>query len=623
MKPIGGSRILGKPTVGWWSNDGRVTNRKRSGQPPSGPMKGPGRRPARWRSPEPGRGPAPGGGRSEGTRPAPSGSIPGSQRARRLLWVSTTVSRFPWRIKVGVRIVGTRGLTSSISSRALTVARRLKVSNRRTERQLDGGPRDRARAGNASREAGQDASERPEVGRRGGAGSGGRSGSPETGPGGSGSATGRRLARSKPERSARREADHHHRPPPSAARASKLASAVTPPNRARSDAGMTRSVDLVARQGREPRPGNRRPRRRRSSGASSNRPPPKPCKARTEGGGSGWSGQQRCFQGSSVHPVARGVGRQAPRGAGRPARRGRRWIARPSSRPRGRGEQEQREEIGRQSTPRTIESASQRSPATDSPLPSDGAARTLPARRARTGRPATNRARSSASSPGRRHSGGGGRRRSPSGPRFPGQSGWKGPAPWVEVGFSLGDLLDQLGAVGHVVGGSEGHQLVESQAQTVEVAPTVAIPPGTAREPCNGACRRGRRSGSGRRELIALARPKSVIQTTPSASRRRFAGLMSRCKTPESWACWSPSATCRPISATPCQCRKPDPLAASFESSMELPRPTGRRGKGLRRIVETRPGRQDQRNPRRWSDRAGSWPRSGGRRRPGPSRRTR
>ncbi len=43
--------------------------------------------------------------------------------------------------------------------------------------------------------------------------------------------------------------------------------------------------------------------------------------------------------------------------------------------------------------------------------------------------------------------------------------------------LGLGDLADQLGAVGDVVGRAEGHQLVEGQAQAVDVAPGVAIRP--------------------------------------------------------------------------------------------------------------------------------------------------
>ena len=45
--------------------------------------------------------------------------------------------------------------------------------------------------------------------------------------------------------------------------------------------------------------------------------------------------------------------------------------------------------------------------------------------------------------------------------------------------------------------------------------------------------------------------PKSKIFTSPRRLRRMFAGLMSRCTTPISWACASPRATAAPMAATP------------------------------------------------------------------------
>ena len=47
-----------------------------------------------------------------------------------------------------------------------------------------------------------------------------------------------------------------------------------------------------------------------------------------------------------------------------------------------------------------------------------------------------------------------------------------------------------------------------------------------------------------------FARPKSVTQTLPTASRSRFDGLMSRCSTPRLWAYARASATWAPRRAT-------------------------------------------------------------------------
>ncbi len=62
--------------------------------------------------------------------------------------------------------------------------------------------------------------------------------------------------------------------------------------------------------------------------------------------------------------------------------------------------------------------------------------------------------------------------------------------------------------------------------------------------------------------LAALASPKSVTQTWPVSSSKRFDGLMSRCRTPWLAAWASASATCMPTRATLCQYCPPDSLSA-------------------------------------------------------------
>ena len=74
-----------------------------------------------------------------------------------------------------------------------------------------------------------------------------------------------------------------------------------------------------------------------------------------------------------------------------------------------------------------------------------------------------------------------------------------------------------------------------------------------------------------------LARPKSLTQTTPSVSSRRFDGLMSRWRMPRAWAWARAEATCRPICATPrwnARCR--DSTVESWARPASRPTSPGR-----------------------------------------------
>ena len=88
------------------------------------------------------------------------------------------------------------------------------------------------------------------------------------------------------------------------------------------------------------------------------------------------------------------------------------------------------------------------------------------------------------------------------------------------------DLLDQLEPVGRVESRAEGEQLVEGQAQGVDVGPAISL----AAEPLGGHVPQRAQDVAGRvrPSSLALARPKSVIQTTPWVSSSKFDGLMSR-----------------------------------------------------------------------------------------------
>ncbi len=186
--------------------------------------------------------------------------------------------------------------------------------------------------------------------------------------------------------------------------------------------------------------------------------------------------------------------------------------------------------------------------------------------------------------------------------------------------LGLGDLADQLGPVGRRRGRAGGSQLVEGQAQAVDVAPGVAFARGTARGPCSGACRRGRRSGSGRRGSIALARPKSATQTTPVGVEQQVGRLDVAVQDPLR------RGRAGGLGHLPADPGDPAPVARPGVLRPGPARPsagrTGAGGPGRRRgptasTARTRPaagrGRSIERSGRR----------SGRRRRPGPSRRAR
>ena len=112
------------------------------------------------------------------------------------------------------------------------------------------------------------------------------------------------------------------------------------------------------------------------------------------------------------------------------------------------------------------------------------------------------------------------------------------------------DELDQLVASVARNAGRSVEQLVERQAQRVDVAARVGTGRRTARGPCSGACRRCRRCGSGRRRSAALARPKSVTQTVPLEVEQQVRRLDVAVQDALAWAYASASATWTPIRAT-------------------------------------------------------------------------
>ena len=81
----------------------------------------------------------------------------------------------------------------------------------------------------------------------------------------------------------------------------------------------------------------------------------------------------------------------------------------------------------------------------------------------------------------------------------------------------------------------------------------------------------------------ALARPKSVTQTTPWTSSSRFDGLMSRWSMPCRWAYSRASATWSPIRATLPRSASDSVAAASVEC------PRIALGRAARRVSEPRP----------------------------------
>ena len=144
---------------------------------------------------------------------------------------------------------------------------------------------------------------------------------------------------------------------------------------------------------------------------------------------------------------------------------------------------------------------------------------------------------------------------------------------------------------GDVEGRPQRQQLVEGQAQGVDVGAGVPL----AAEPLRGHVAEraqdvaGVRSG---RRRSALARPKSVIQTTPAVSSSRFDGLMSR------WTIAAGMGIGQPLR----------PPAGRSAATL---RKNGAGGRGLDRR-ERRPARQH----RRASTRRGEPRRARSRRRP-------
>ena len=153
--------------------------------------------------------------------------------------------------------------------------------------------------------------------------------------------------------------------------------------------------------------------------------------------------------------------------------------------------------------------------------------------------------------PARRPSGTAGPRRwpSPSGRSSPGRAGPLGSSMPQARRLRVRDLLDQLRPVRGVEGRPQRQQLVERQAQAVDVGPGVALPLEPLRGHVAERARGCRRSGSGRpRPALGQAEVGDPDRAVRSSSR--FDGLMSRWRIPCWWAYSSASATWMPIRAT-------------------------------------------------------------------------
>ena len=185
------------------------------------------------------------------------------------------------------------------------------------------------------------------------------------------------------------------------------------------------------------------------------------------------------------------------------------------------------------------------------------------------------------------------RGRSPSGRSSPGRADVAGPSPRSRCGSSLITRRISSWRSAAVERRPQGQQLVERQAQRVDVARARRTSPRTARGPCTAPCRRCRRSGSGPRRRPPWPGRSRPPRRCPCGSSSRFDGLMSRWRTPWRLAYSSASATWRPIRAT---LRKKvrsgsDRASESAEAPGRLSRGSAGPGAGGRRAGRAGPTR--------------------------------